>query len=183
MRAVRLAVSFTLLVAFVGLAAWLVASAIGGNSDAEVAPTTVQTPVPKPPVLRIVFPEGFTRKQMVERVVAVRKIAKQKRKITPKLSGDAYAAATKVAKPPRAFREDAKGIEGFLFPATYEFTPKTTGKQLVADQLEFFEENWAEVDLAYAKNEEPHAVRRADHRLDGREGDDRVARNGPRSRR
>ena len=84
---------------------------------------------------------------MVQRVVAVRQIAMQKRKITPKLSGNAYAAATKAAKPPRAFRKDAQGIEGFLFPATYEFTPKTTGKQLVADQLEFFDEKWAEIDL------------------------------------
>jgi UPF0755 protein len=139
-----------LLLAFVGLAVWLVGGAIGGDSDPEVAPTTVPA-LPKPPVLRVVFPEGFTRKQMVERVVAVRKIAKQKRKITPKLSGNAYAAATKAAKPPRVFRKDAQGLEGFLFPATYEFTPKTTGKQLVADQLEFFEENWAKVDLAYAK--------------------------------
>jgi UPF0755 protein len=150
--AVRRLVATVLVLGFVGLAVWLGAGVLGGDSDAEVAPTTVPAVVPKPqPVLRVVFPEGFTRKQMVKRVVAVRKIAKQKRKITPKLSGNAYAAATKAAKPPRAFRKHARGIEGFLFPATYEFTPKTTGKQLVADQLEFFAEKWAEVDLAYAK--------------------------------
>ena len=148
--AARRLIATALLLAFLGFGVWLARAAVG-DSEPEVAPTTVPTTVPKPPVLRIVFPEGFTRKQMVERVVAVRRLAQQKRKITPKLSGDAYAAATKAAKPPAAFRKHAQGIEGFLFPATYEFTPKTTGKQLVADQLEFFSENWAKVDLTYAK--------------------------------
>ena len=155
----RIAAS-VLLVGFLGLAVWLASGALGGDSEPESAPTTVATTTRRPPVLRIVFPEGFTRKQMVERVAAVRRIAKQKRKITPKLSADAYAAATKAAKPPPAFRKHARGIEGFLFPATYEFTPKTTAKQLVADQLEFFAENWAQVDLAYArkKNLSPYDV-------------------------
>ena len=78
----------------------------------------------------------------------------------PKLNATAYAAATKAAKPAKAFRRDAKGIEGFLFPATYQFTPKTTGKELVADQLEFFDENWSKVDLAAArkKNLTPYDV-------------------------
>ena len=48
------------------------------------------------------------------------------------------------AKVPPAFRKDARGIEGFLFPATYEFTPKTTAKKLVADQIELFNANWSE---------------------------------------
>ena len=139
---IRRLVATVVLLGFIGLAVWLVGSVRGGSSP-EVAPEPAPAVVPKPPVLRVVFPEGFTRKEMVKRVVAVRQI--------PKLSGNAYAAATKAAKPPRAFRKDARGIEGFLFPATYEFTPKTTGKQLVADQLEFFEEKWAGVDLAYAK--------------------------------
>ena len=52
---------------------------------------------------------------------------------------------------PPTFRKNAKGIEGFLFPATYEFTPKTTSAQLVDDQIEHFETNWAKVDLAAAK--------------------------------
>jgi UPF0755 protein len=148
--AVRRLVAASLLIGFIALAVWIVGS-VRGDDSPEAVPTPVPTVVPKPPVLRVVFPEGFTRKQMVERVVAVRQIAKRKRKLTPKLSGNAYAAATKAAKPPIAFAKDAKGIEGFLFPATYEFTPKTTGKQLVADQLEFFDEKWSEVDLAYAK--------------------------------
>jgi UPF0755 protein len=71
--------------------------------------------------------------------------------VTPKLSADAYAKATTNAKVPVGFRKEANGIEGFLFPATYEFTPKTTAAKLVADQLAFFEENWKKVDLTDAR--------------------------------
>ena len=120
----------------------------------------VTTAAPKLTILRVVFPEGFNRKEMVKRVAEVRQIAKAKRKVTPKLSGDAYAKASKAAKVPPAFRKDARGIEGFLFPATYEFTPKTPAKQLVDDQLAFFDANWSKVDLAAArkKNLTPYDV-------------------------
>jgi UPF0755 protein len=147
----RRALVAVLLVAFIGLALWLGSSALSGDEEAAPPPTTTAA-VPKPVILRVVFPEGFTRKEMVRRVAEVRQIAKTKRKVTPKLSGDTYAAATKRATAPSAFRKDAKGIEGFLFPATYEFTPQTTGTKLVADQLDHFGENWRKVDLAYAKS-------------------------------
>ena len=41
--------------------------------------------------------------------------------------------------------------------------------------------HWEKIDLAYAKLEEPDALRRADHRVDGREGDAR-ARRAPEGR-
>ena len=146
----RRALAAVLLLGFFALALWLGVNALGGGDD-EVAPPAT-TAAPPPPSLRIVFPEGFTREQMVARTGAVRKIAQRKRKITPRLTGNAYAAASKSARVPAAFRKEAKGIEGFLFPATYEFTAKTTAKQLVADQLEFFEANWGKVDLRAAKD-------------------------------
>ena len=146
----RRAVAALLLLGFLGLAFWLGTSAFGGGEEATPPPATTAA-VPKPVILRIVFPEGFTRKEMVRRVGEVKKIAQTKRKVTPKLTGNAYAKATQAAKVPAAFRKDARGIEGFLFPATYEFTPRTTAKQLVDDQLEFFAANWAKVDLAYAR--------------------------------
>ncbi len=43
------------------------------------------------------------------------------------------------------------GSRASSFPATYEFTPRTTSAQLVDDQIEHFETNWAKVDLAAAK--------------------------------
>ena len=89
---------------------------------------------------------------MVVRVAEVRQIAKRKRNVTPTISGNTYAKASTTAPVPPTFRKEAKGrIEGFLFPATYEFTPKTTSAQLVDDQIEHFESNWAKVDLAAAK--------------------------------
>jgi uncharacterized YceG family protein len=156
----RRAVAALLLLGFIGLALWLGTSALGEGDEAAPAPATTASAAPKPVILRVVFPEGFTRKQMVTRVAEVRQIAKQKRKVTPKLSGDAYAKATKSAKVPAAFRKDARGIEGFLFPATYEFTPKTTSAKLVDDQLAFFDENWKKVDLTDArkKNLTPYDV-------------------------
>ena len=161
--AVRRSLAALLLVTFVGLAAWLGYGALAADSNeeaAEPAPATTAAAAPRPPVLRVVFPEGFTRKEMVERVAAVREIAKRKRKITPRLTADAYAAATKAAKPPRPFRRHARGIEGFLFPATYAFTPKTTGRRLVQDQLDSFLDNWSTLDLAAArkKNLTPYDV-------------------------
>jgi UPF0755 protein len=146
----RRALAAVLLLGSFALALWLGVNALGGDDD-EVAPPAT-TAAPPPPSLRIVFPEGFTREQMVARAGAVRKIAQRKRKITPRLTGKSYAAASKSATIPVGFRNEARGIEGFLFPATYEFTAKTTAKQLVADQLEFFEANWSKVDLTAAKD-------------------------------
>jgi UPF0755 protein len=147
----RRAIAGLLLVVCLGVAIWLGASALGGGDSKEAAPAT--TAAVKPPtILRIVFPEGFTRKEMVQRVAEVRQIAKTKRKVTPKLSGNAYATASKAAVVPRAFRKHARGTEGFLFPATYEFLPTTTAKQLVEDQVEHFESNWKKIDLAYARS-------------------------------
>jgi len=105
-------------------------------------------------VLKIIFPEGFTREQMAGRIKAVDRIARNKRKINPKLSSKAYLAATASSKIPARFAKDAqrRNLEGFLFPSTYQFEPQTTSRQLVRRQLQAFEENWAKVDLAYAKS-------------------------------
>ena len=146
----RRALAALLLFGSIALALWLGVNAFG-DSTTEEPPLATTSAAPKPTILRVVFPEGFNRKEMVKRVAEVRQIAKTKRKVTPKLSGDAYAKATKSAAVPAAFRKDAKGIEGFLFPATYEFTPTTTSAKLVADQIAFFDANWKKVDLAEAR--------------------------------
>lgn len=149
----------------VGSAAALVVAvglvAAGCGSDGTAAPTTVES---SPPLvrLRIIFPEGFNVREMGERVGAVRKIAIDKRDVKPRLTRAAYRAAAAVAKPPRAFLKDWKrgSIEGFLFPALYEFTQQTTGKQLVATQLQEFRRRFAKVDLTFArsKNLTPYDV-------------------------
>jgi UPF0755 protein len=151
--AARRALALVVLAGGLALAVWLVVSAlgsVGGGGEKEAKPAA---PV-APPVLRIIFPEGFTREEMAARIKAVNQIARNKRKINPRLSSRAYLAATASSKIPATFAKDAKrrSLEGFLFPSTYQFEPQTTSRQLVNRQLQAFEENWGKVDLAYAKS-------------------------------
>jgi UPF0755 protein len=129
-----------LLVAVAALALLLAGTA----GSAEPAPVVT---------LRIVFPEGFSMRQMADRVSEVRKIAIRKRKVTPRLTGVDYRAAAERARAPRAFRRhlERRSIEGFLFPSLYEFTPETTASTLVVMQLAAFEERWRTIDLRRAR--------------------------------
>ncbi len=109
-------------------------------------------PPPPPKPFRIVFPEGFTRAQMAGRVHDVAGIARRKSHKPVKLTSVGYLAASHHASIP-CFRPRAqRNLEGFLFPATYDFLSSTTNVQLVRDQLTAFCENWAKVDLAYARS-------------------------------
>jgi UPF0755 protein len=144
--------------------AWAVAG-VGLGSDSggssEVDTSAADTAPPKP-VLRIIFPEGFTRKQMAARIGAVNKIARDERGISPSLRPGRYLTATeRVAKLPPGFKSsDAPHLEGFLFPATYEFNEDTTSVELVDDQLAAFERAWRQIDMKYArsKNLTPYDV-------------------------
>ena len=165
-RGGRVAALVGVLVGFGLLAAiaWAVAG-VGLGSDAggssEVDTTALDT-APAKPVLRIIFPEGFTRKQMAARIAAVNKIARDERGISPSLRPGRYLAATeRVAKLPAGFKNSgAPNLEGFLFPATYEFNEDTTSAQLVDDQLEAFDRAWGQIDMKYArsKNLTPYDV-------------------------
>jgi UPF0755 protein len=145
------------LVGVLGAAAWTGAGLVRGD-DTPPPPETV----PALERLRVIFPEGFTRAEMADRVAAVRGIAVQRRGVTPRLTREGYLIATADVKPPPAFRKDWPGdrIEGFLFPATYEFTQFTPARRLVRDQLAFFREQWRKVGLgsARSKNLTPYDV-------------------------
>jgi UPF0755 protein len=99
---------------------------------------------------------------MADRVGAVRQIAIEKRGVTPRLTRRAYLDAVARARPPKPFLPDWKrgSLEGFLFPAAYDFTERTTARQLVADQLTAFRQRFATVPLRYArsKNLTPYDV-------------------------
>jgi uncharacterized YceG family protein len=156
---------------------WLAVAAIGGgdeNGQAQLTTTpsnlvlrtvtrttptgTVETVIAVPKPYRVVFPEGFTREQMADRTAAVDKIADRKR--GARLSRAAYLAASRKPRVPPCFKGKVSSLEGFLFPATYEFFPETTSAQLVQDQLSAFCENWEKLDLGYArsKNLTPYDV-------------------------
>jgi len=107
-----------------------------------------------PVVLRVIFPEGWSARQMTDRVAEVRRIAIDRRGVTPRLTGAAYARAVRNARPPAAFRAEAGArVEGFLFPALYEFEEQTRAETLVANQLAAFEERWRTVDLRPARRQ------------------------------
>ena len=133
----------------------------GGSDEAAPDPPTTTGP---PPLqrLKIIFPEGFTVREMAERVAAVRQIAIDKRGVTPRLTRQSYRQAVGRAVPPPRFRKDAKpgSLEGFLFPALYEFTQETSARELVSDQLRAFRERFGSVDMRYArsKNLTPYDV-------------------------
>jgi peptidoglycan lytic transglycosylase G len=139
----------------------LVVFALAGCMGDEPASAPAET---TPPLarLRIIFPEGFTRREMADRVEAVREIAIDKRGVTPRLTKTGYLEASGAAVPPAEFRRDWKlsSIEGFLFPATYEFTKLTSSARLVRDQLRAFRRSWRKVDMRYArsKNLTPYDV-------------------------
>ena len=105
------------------------------------------------PVLRIIFPEGSSVRQMADQAAHVRRIAIMKRNVRPQLSGQGYAAAAARATPPRPFRPflRLRNIEGFLFPAGYEFLPSSTPASLIARQIETFEQRWRTLDLRPAR--------------------------------
>ncbi len=149
----RRLVAFGVLVAGF-LLAWFAVDSVGGGGS-KPAPTTIAV-APRP--FRVVFPEGFTREQMAERVAAVAGIAERKRGRKVKLSSRAYLAATRRPRVERVFGR--RSLEGFLFPATYDFTARTTSAQLASKQLDAFRRNWSNVNLSYArsKNLTPYDV-------------------------
>jgi len=147
---------------FLGSAAWAAVAGVGAVRERVAPPPPPVAPPPPPKPLRIIFPEGFTRREMAQRVSAVKQIAAQKRKKKTRISAPAYLRLTERSRLPGQFARDgrARQLEGFLFPATYEFLPKTTTKQLVNKQLTAFRRNWGKVKLAYAqsKNLTPYDV-------------------------
>jgi UPF0755 protein len=136
-------------------AAGVILAGCGGSSSSA-------TTTSAPEVLKIIFPDGFTRAQMAERVAAVRGIAKRRRGVTMRATPTAYLAATRSSALPGRFAGDGKRrpLEGFLFPAVYDFYSNDTARRLVKLQLAAFHENWAKIDLGYArsKNLTPYDV-------------------------
>jgi UPF0755 protein len=138
-----------------------IAFAVVGRDDAGSPPPTSATgtgPPPKP-VLRIIFPEGFTIQEMGDRIKAVNEIAEDKRKLTPALDPKRYVALADSLPPPREFpyRGEITTLEGFLFPATYDFFEDTSTKELIDKQFEAFMHAWSQLDLEYAKSKNLNA--------------------------
>jgi uncharacterized YceG family protein len=154
----RRAIAVTLVGLAVAAAVVAVAVALPHTHNAAATTTNALPPAQKP--FRIVFPEGFTRSTMAERVAAVAKIAERKRGKPVALARAPYVRATTTLTIPCFAPHKRTKVEGFLFPATYDFLAKTTSKQLVAQQVKAFCTNWKSVNVSYArsKNLTPYDV-------------------------
>ena len=97
---------------------------------------------------------------MAVRVKTVAAIAERERHRPVRLSEPAYLAASQKAIVSCFGGAARTNLEGFLFPATYDFLRGTPSRVLVGDQLKSFCLNWHKVDLAYArsKNLTPYDV-------------------------
>jgi cell division protein YceG involved in septum cleavage len=128
------------LVAVVAVVALVVAAvaALSGSTnggDDEVA-------AKGKPLKMVTIPEGYDRSQIAE-------IAAE-----AGLRGD-YMKASESFKgfdPAEYGAESPESLEGFLFPATYELPRRPTADDLVARQLDAFEQNISQVDTAYARS-------------------------------
>ncbi len=144
----RRLVALIVVAALFALLYGVVRVALGGGSGSSSNSTTVPNP------LKIVFPEGFTRRDMAERIASVNAIARTERKINPILSPIKYLTLTQSSNLPGRFAGDGKkrSLEGFLFPATYDFLGTTSTRALVNDQLVAFQDAWKQLNLRYARS-------------------------------
>jgi UPF0755 protein len=121
-----------------------------GDALFEDEPASTPPPPTHVETVKLVVPEGF----------AIRDIAR--RTPTIGISPKTYRAAVAAARPPAGYKATGKerlGMEGFLFPATYELAKPASARLLVAEQLEAFVRRTSGVDFAYAKR---HGLTRYD---------------------
>jgi UPF0755 protein len=135
--------------ALLGLCAAAVVAVSAGCGGGGSAPTTTIKQLRQ---FRVLYPEGFTRAQMIARTQAVAKIAARESHRKVKLSGAAYAAATAKPRKIAGFGSKRYPLEGFLFPDTYNFDRNSTAAQLVNAQLSEFLATWRSLNLSYAKS-------------------------------
>jgi UPF0755 protein len=96
---------------------------------------------PPPDTVTITIPEGLSRPEAAAL-------------IGDSLRGDYERATVRSPRlrPARYGGRQAKNLEGFLFPATYELKPGAPVRALVDSQLEAFERELDKVDLRYARS-------------------------------
>lgn len=99
-------------------------------------------PPPKAIVVKVVIPEGYTRRQIAQLVHE------------DALSGDYLAASTssRLLNPRRyGAPRGTRTLEGFLFPATYELRAGTPVKRLVDEQVTAFRRRFGREDVRRAR--------------------------------
>ncbi|MGN6379284.1 MAG: endolytic transglycosylase MltG [Gaiellales bacterium] len=96
---------------------------------------------------KLVVPEGFRNTQIAALLPSVG------------ISPGAWTREVRRASPPPGFGHHLN-MEGFMFPATYTIAHNETARQLVDQELQAFSDNFAQVDMSYArsKNLTPYDV-------------------------
>ena len=144
--------ALAIVVGLVAVGVWAATAAINrvGKPSTPAAPAA---PAPVP-TYKIIFPEGFTRELMAERIRAVNGIAERKRHFRTHLKVGDYLTLTASSPLPGEYAGDrkARNLEGFLFPAEYDLFATDTAKRLVDDQLANFRRQFGRVDLHYASS-------------------------------
>jgi uncharacterized YceG family protein len=143
--------------AFLIAALTLAVAGCGGSADSAPPATTTVVQLHQ---FEIIFPEGYTRVQMGAEVKLIAAKADREHHGRVRLTQAAYLAASKHAVVPCFGKGKQKNLEGFLFPAGYDFDVNTTAADLVKDQIAAFCENWSKLKLGYAraKNLQPYDV-------------------------
>ena len=108
------------------------------GSDWDALISRLDAGPPAPAATRLVIPEGFRLTEIQARLRSVG------------IDGRAWAKAVEAAVPPPGFGHHVN-MEGFMFPATYDVRPHESAQALVAQQLDAFRQNVAQVDMGYAK--------------------------------
>ena len=100
------------------------------------------TQPPSQRMVTVVVPEGYGREQIAE-------LASE-----AGLSGDYEKASRRsnLLNPGKYGAQRTDGLEGFLFPATYELEPGSSARDLVEQQVEAFRRSIREVDMSYARS-------------------------------
>lgn len=97
---------------------------------------------PRPAFVKIVIPEGKSRREIVS-IVSAAGLRGSYLKATERSS---YLRPREYGAP-----RGTRTLEGFLFPATYELSSSASVRQFVRDQLKAFKVNFTKVNMTRAK--------------------------------
>jgi len=137
----RRVVALIVLVVVVAAGVFVGYATLRDRHSAAPPPTTTVAP---PKIVKVLFPEGYTRREMADHADEE----------SPAITAADYLRVTERSPLPGTFAGDGKprSLEGFLFPATYDIYETDTAATLVKKQREAFRQNWARVKLGYARS-------------------------------
>jgi UPF0755 protein len=87
--------------------------------------------------LSVTVPEGYNTMQIAD-------LLAEKGLVTR----DAFLAATRDGSPVRDLAPTAPSVEGFLFPATYQFPRRITSAEIIAEMTQHFRTEWSALTAA-----------------------------------